>query len=93
MKRNLEVKKNVDDMIFQVLNYINKSGVPDDEAEVLVYEILSSIIMWNCEWDPENIDITSVTQQVQAICTNLVATIPHTLQKQINEHGYRLSGE
>lgn len=51
MKRNMKVKNNVDDMIYQVLNYIDHSNLPDDEAETLVYEILSSIIMWNCDWD------------------------------------------
>ena len=33
MKRNLEVKKNVDEMIFQTLNYIAASKVSDAEAE------------------------------------------------------------
>ena len=94
MKRNLEVKNNVDDMIFQVLDYINHSNLPDDEAETLVYEILSSIIMWNCDWDPEHIDMKSIGSQVNEMLLRLSIAIPAGLEESVkNGWIYRETGE
>ena len=93
MKRNLKVKKNVDDMIYQVLNYINYSNLPDDEAETLVMEVLSAIIMWNCDWDPENVDMASVIKQVNNTLLTLSIIIPNNLNENLKNHGYRITGE
>ena len=93
MKRNMEVKKNVDDMIYQVLNYISKSHLSDAEAETLVYEILSSIIMWNIEWDPENVDMKSVIEQINVMLAKLAVTIPAALLDNVNKLDYRETGE
>lgn len=93
MKRNLEVKENVDDMIFQVLNYISKSHLPDAEAETLVYEILSSIIMWKLDWDPENVDMKSVIEQINVMLANLAIIIPSELLNCVNKYGYQETGE
>ena len=93
MKRNLEVKKNVDEMIYQTLNYIAASKLPDAEAETLVYEILSSIIMWNLEWDPENVDMKSVIEQINVMLANLAISIPAALLDNINKLDYRETGE
>ena len=93
MKRNMEVKNNVDDMIYQVLNYIDYSNLPDEEAEILVYEILSSIIMWNCDWDPENVDIGSIGIQVNRMLIELSIAIPARLNECIERFGYKITGE
>lgn len=93
MKRNLKVKKNVDDMIYQVLNYIDYSKLPEAEAELLVYEILSTIVLWNCDWNPENIDMNSLTYQVTDICTHLPVLILKSIEDQVKIHGYRETGE
>ena len=92
-KRNFKVKKNVDDMIYQVLNYIDHSKLPEDEAELLVYEILSSIVVWNCDWDPENIDMKSLVLQVTNICTNLNVAILNSIEDTVKKRGYRRTGE
>ena len=93
MKRNMEVKKNIDDMIYQVLNYISKSHLPDAEAETLVYEMLSSIIMWSIEWDPENVDMKSVIEQINVMLAKLAVSIPAALLDNINKLDYRETGE
>lgn len=93
MKRNMKVKNNVDDMIYQVLNYIDHSNLPDDEADVLVYEILSAIIVWNCNWNPENIDIASVITQINEMLVKLAFIIPSTLEDDVKKFGYRETGE
>lgn len=93
MKRNMKVKNNVDDMIYQVLNYIDHSNLPDDEAETLVYEILSSIIMWNCDWDTEKIDMASITTQVYKILLTLSIVIPERLIESIERSGIKVTGE
>ena len=93
MKRNLEVKNDVDDMIYQVLNYIDCSNLPEDEAELLVYEILSSIVVWNCDWNPENIDMKSLIYQVTDICTRLNVAILESIEQSVKNHGYRETGE
>lgn len=92
-KRNIKVKDNVDDMIFQVLDYIDHSNLPDDEAETLVFEILSSIILWDCDWDPENIDMKSVIKQINDILLTLSIIIPKNLDKCVKQYGYRVTGE
>jgi hypothetical protein len=89
----MKVKNNVDDMIYQVLNYIDHSKLPDDEAETLVYEILSTIIMWNCDWDPENIDLESIGTQVNKMLLMLSIAIPANLEECIKIAGYRETGE
>lgn len=93
MKRNKVVKDNVDDMIYQLLNYIDCSNLPEDEVNTLIYEILSSIIVWNCDWDPENIDMNSLTHQVIDICTDLPVLILKSIENQVNIHGYRETGD
>ena len=93
MKRNMKVKNNVDDMIYQVLNYIDHSNLSDDEAEALVYEILSTIIMWNCDWNPEKIDMASITTQVHKILLTLSIVIPERLIESIERGGIKVTGE
>ena len=93
MKRNMKVKNNVDDMIYQVLNYIAHSNLPDDEAKTLVIEMLSSIIMWNCEWNPEDIDMASIIAQVNDLLLKLSIIIPQNLVNDLEKHGYRIRGE
>lgn len=93
MKRNLKVKKNVDDMIYQVLNYIDHSKLPEDENELLVYEILSTIVIWTCNWDPENIDMKSLALQVTDICIKLNVAILSSIEDMVKKHGYRETGE
>ena len=93
MKRNMKVKNNVDDMIYQVLNYIDHSNLSDDEAETLVYEILSTIIMWNCDWNPEKIDMASITTQVYKILLTLSIVIPERLIESIERGGIKVTGE
>ena len=88
----MKVKNNVDDMIYQVLNYIDHSNLPEDEAETIVFEILSSIIMWNCDWDPENVDMTSVIKQVNETLITLSVIIPEKLDESL-KHGYKVTGE
>lgn len=89
----MKVKKNVDDMIYQVLNYISKSHLPDAEAETLVYEILSTIIMWNVDWDSENVDMKFVIEQINVMLANLAISIPSELLNCVNKYGYRETGE
>ena len=89
----MKVKNNVDDMIYQVLNYIDHSNLPDDEAEALVYEILSTIIMWNCDWNPEKIDMASITTQVHKILLTLSIVIPERLIESIERGGIKVTGE
>lgn len=93
MKRNLKVMKNVDDMIYQVLNYIDHSKLPEDEVELLVYEILSTIVVWNCDWNPENIDITSLALQVTDMCANLNVAILGSIEDKVKINGFRETGE
>lgn len=93
MKRNMKVKNNVDDMIYQVLNYIDHSNLSDDEAETLVYEILSTIIMWNCDWNPEKIDMASITTQVHKILLTLSIVIPERLIESVERGGIKVTGE
>lgn len=93
MKRNMEVKDNVDDMIYQVLNYINYSNLPDDEAYTLVMEILSTIMVWNCEFDPEHIDMESLITQVNKQLLILSIEIPGKLKESIERNGYKITGE
>ena len=89
----MKVKNNVDDMIYQVLNYIDHSNLSDDEAEALVYEILSTIIMWNCDWNPEKIDMASITTQVHKILLTLSIVIPERLIESIERGGIKVTGE
>lgn len=93
MKRNMKVKNNVDDMIYQVLNYIDHSNLSDDEAETLVYEILSTIIMWNCDWNPENIDMESIGAQVNKMLLMLSIAIPEGLIESVERGGIKVTGE
>lgn len=76
-------------MIFQTLNYIAASKVSDAEAELLVYELLSTIIMWNCDWNPEDIDMKSIINQVNETCSILLGMILRNLNKTVQEHGWR----
>ena len=80
-------------MIYQVLSYINHSKLPEDEAELLVYEILSTIVAWKCDWNPENIDMQSLTLQVTNICVNLNIVILESIEDMVKKHGYRETGE
>lgn len=89
MKRNLDVKKNVDEMIYQTLNYIAASKLSDAEVEALVYEILASVIVWNCDWNPEDLDMQSITDQVTETCANTSLFILRDLRKMVKEYGWR----
>lgn len=93
MKRNMKVKNNVDDMIFEVLNYIVNSKLPDDEAETLVFEILSTIVTWNCDFDPNNLDMVDLRLQITNTCLKLNALLIASVEENIKEHGYRVTGE
>ncbi len=93
LNRNLKVKKNVDDMIYQILNYIDHSKLPEVEVDLLVYEILSTIVVWNCDWDPENIDMKSLALQVTDICVSLNDAILKSTENMVKKYGYRETGE
>ena len=93
MKRNMKIKNNVDDMIYQVLNYIDHSKLPDDEAEILVFEILSTIVTWNCSFDPNNINMNDLSLQITNTCLKLNALLIDSIENNIKEYGYRVTGE
>lgn len=93
MKRNEKVKNNVDDMIYQVLNYIDHCNLPDDEVKTLVIELLSMIIIWNCEWNPEEVDMASIITQVNDMLLILSISIPGSLLKNLEKYGYRETGK
>lgn len=93
MERNMTVKNNVDDMIYQVLNYIYYSNLPDDEVETLVFEILSTIMLWDCDWNPEKVDMASIVKQINNIFLKLSIAIPQNLIESLEQNGYRTTGE
>ncbi len=85
MNRNMEVKKNVDDMLLQIFKYIKAAGVKEDEYSILAAELAASCLVTVASFETKNKkEIADAKRKIQLVNSMIMNDILENLEVYIN---------